>query len=370
MESIRWLLVLMLWLLPWLQVVKSGFFVQRFQRARSITSPVVIPKDGVYLVSVIIDPCAGCHGKVKLICQRQGIGRLLFTTYADDIYSNAEVAVGLKKNDKLSLGKVYNVGPWSSFSVTYVAELNSFYFTVRNDVASKTSPLAYSSQLTPGGWGRLNKAILNIPTTGMYWVTARVRPFADPTLTVEVRSGSTPLFIVFVEKKKTLSASGAFHLRAGSSIKATTWKHRTYEVHCLLSAVYLAGNKKPNTYPFEHLAFTGAYYGTYETGDQALLQFDHVKTNQGYMYVDGYTEIRRTGSYMISIRPDPESDPTVTVSLYVNGKSYWVIYAERGVPTGATISVFLQAVSYLEVRCRYATTLSAGNIFSVAFIQP
>ena len=369
MASTRSLLVLMLFLLPRLQTVKSGFFVQMFQRSRSITSPVVIPKDGVYLVSIIIDPCVGCYGKVKLFCQRQGIDRFLFTTYSDDIYSNAEVAVGLYKNDKLSLRKIYNIGAWSSFSVIYVAELDGFYFTVRNDLASKSSPLAYTSRLWPVGWGTLYKT-LNIPITGIYWVTVRVRPFVDPTVTVDLRAGSTILFVVYVEERKTVSASGAFHLGAGSSIKATTRQRHSYDVHCLLSVVYLAGNKKPNTYPFQHLAFTGRYYRKCGTGNQALLKFDLVKTNHGYMYRDGYTEIRRTGTYMISIRLDPESKPTITVSLYVNGKSYWVVNAERSVPTGATISVFLQAVSYLEVRCTYATTIGPGNMFSVAFIQP
>ena len=86
------------------------------------------------------------------------------------------------------------------------------------------------------------------------------------------------------------------------------------------------------------------------------------------IYIDGYTEIRRTGSYMVSIRPDPES--TTLVNLFVNGRFYWAIYAQKGVPVGVTISLSLQVGSYLEVRNAKATTLGSGTMFSIAFIQP
>ena len=73
---------------------------------------------------------------------------------------------------------------------------------------------------------------------------------------------------------------------------------------------------------------------------------------------------------MISARPDPQSASIVIMTLYVNGKFCWGLYAEEGVPVGATISLSLQAGSYLEVRSRTATTLGSGTMFSIAFIQP
>ena len=73
---------------------------------------------------------------------------------------------------------------------------------------------------------------------------------------------------------------------------------------------------------------------------------------------------------MVSIRPDPESTTLVIVNLYVNGRFYWVIYAQKGVPVGVTISLSLQVGSYLEVRNAKATTLGSGTMFSIAFIQP
>ena len=183
---------------------------------------------------------------------------------------------------------------------------------------------------------------------------------------MEVRVGSNRLFKVFAEKARSVSASGAFYLKSGSNIRAVTQGGVTYEPQTLLSAVYLAGNKKPNTYPFEHLAFTASLDSTRRVVAQEVLQFKHVLTK----YVDGYTEIRRTGSYMVSIRPDPESTTLVIVTLYVNGTFYWAIYAEEGVPVGATISLSLRVGSYLEVRNVKATTLGTSTMFSIAFIQP
>ena len=86
---------------------------------------------------------------------------------------------------------------------------------------------------------------------------------------------------------------------------------------------------------------------------QEVPQFKRVLTDYGSMYVDvdvdvdGYTEIRRTGCYMVSIRPDSESTTVVIVTLYVNGTFYWAIYTEEGMPVGATISLSLQVGSYL-----------------------
>ena len=374
MASTRWLLVLILWLLPWLQMAKSGFSYQQFQSSPTWNTPMVIPKDGVYLVSIIVDPCDNCHSTLQLYCQCQGKELYFFTAYGRRISSHAEVATGLKKNDKLILKNVGEIKSSSSLSVVYVAELNSFYITVMNGLLwTEKSPVVYTTQLGPKGWINLKnpnkKTTFRIPTTGMYWVTARPKPYLEP-LTASVRIKSKVLFTVYAENTKTVSTSGAFRLAAGSEISMVTDGEVTYEPHTLLSLVYLAGNKKPSTYPFEHLAFTAAYEKTRRVKAQEVLLFPHVLTNYGYIYIDGYTEIRRTGSYMVSIRPDPETDSLVIVNLYVNGGFYWVIYAEKGVPTGATITLSLQVGSYLEVRNSAGTWLGRGTMFSIAFIQP
>ena len=376
MASTRWLMVLMLGPLPWLQMVKSGFSVQSFANVANWNPSVIIPKDGIYLISVIIDPFLGSNMTLPLYCQCQGKERFFFSAHGEAIYSHAEVATALKKNDKVFLKKKRQepIEAASSLSVVYVGELNSFYITVMNGLYwSDKNPVQYTSQLTPTGWTRLKDPVtqttFTVSTTGMYWVTARAKPYEKP-ITMTVRIGSNDLFKVFAEKARSVSASGAFYLKSGSKIQAVTQGGVIYEPQTLLSAVYLAGNKKPNTYPFEHLAFTAELDSTRRVVAKEVLQFKHVLTNNGYIYVDGYTEIRRTGSYMVSIRPDPESTTLVIVTLYVNGTFYWGIYAEEGVPVGATISLSLQVGSYLEVRNVKATTLGSGTMFSIAFIQP
>ena len=235
----------------------------------------------------------------------------------------------------------------------YVGELNSFYITVMNGLYwSDKNPVQYTSQLTPTGWTRLKDPVtqttFTISTTGMYWVTARAKPYEKP-ITMAVRIGSNDLFKVFAEKARSVSASGAFYLKSGSKIQAVTQGGVIYEPQTLLSAVYLAGNKKPNTYPFEHLVFTATYDRTLYSEPRYVMQFKRVLTDYGYMYIDGYTEIRRTGSYMVGIRLDPESSFTRGAVLYVNGAGLWAVYAEDGVPTGVTVSLSLRAGSYLKL---------------------
>ena len=374
MASTRWLLVLMLWLLPRLQMVKSGYSVQKFKTDKTWDSPVVIPKDGVYLVSLICSPCKGCKGTLEVYCLCRGQVLYIVQAPITGIYTHAEVAVGLKKSDKLFLNaNRAKVEAASSLSVVYVAELNSFYITALNSRLTSRSPVTYTFQLRPDGWLWLKdadkKTTFNVPATGMYWVIGHARPLSK-SLILTVRSGPKDLFFVYGEKVKPVSTSGAFRLTAGSTILMVTHGGVTYQAGTSLSVVYLAGNKKPNTYPFEHLAFTAKMQEKQIMSLKLVIDFKRVLTNYGYMYIEGYTEIRRTGSYMISLRPDPESASLVTTNLYINGKVYWLIFAQQGVPTGATISLELQVGSYLHVKSSTYSTYGSGTMFSVAFIQP
>ena len=372
MESRRWLLVLMLWPLPWLQVVKSGFSVQRFSSNKNWGS-VVIPTDGVYLVSVIADPCKGCILTVQVSCQCHGGERFIVVAYAEGIYSHAEVAAGLKKNDKLFLKIRGKVEEASSLSVVYVAAPTSFYYTAKNDRRTDRNPITYTTMLTPSGWRDVvhtdRNTTFSVYTTGIYWVTARANP-SDKSMVMTVKVRSKELFTVYAEKVKAQSASAAFRLTAGSTIVMIMQVGVEYEPQTLISVVYLAGNKKPNTYPFEHLVFTATYDRTLYSEPRYVMQFKRVLTDYGYMYIDGYTEIRRTGSYMVGIRLDPESSFVRGVVLYVNGAGLWAVYAEDGVPTGVTVSLSLRAGSYLKLVSYIAKDLGRATMYSIAFIQP
>ena len=375
MASTRWLLVL--WLLPWLQtVVKSGFMKLTYPAGiNRHGADVVIPKDGIYLVSIIADPCPGCVTDLKLSCRCQGRDDFIVQAFSKDLYDHAQVAVPLKKGDTLFVKR----GPTrpkehASLAVLYVAELNSFYITAMNNRLTNRSPVTYTVEyILNAGWRRLKdadkKTTFKIPTTGMYWVTGNVLPDHDKSIIAMVCNGPRRLLTLFVEQVKQVSTSGAFRLTAGSTIFMAT-KGGSYQTTTFLSAVYLAGNKKPNTYPFEHMAFTARINVRQTMRLKQVIDFKNVKTNYGYMYVDGYTEIRRTGSYMVSLRPDPENFKEMKVSLFINGKFHWTVYAQQHVPVGVTISLLLKAGSYLEVRSSDEALHGDGSMYSIAFIQP
>ena len=99
-----------------------------------------------------------------------------------------------------------------------------------------------------------------------------------------VRRRSKGLFVDYAEKTKAVSTSGAFSFTAGSTISAVT-QGETCEPRTLLSAVYLAGNKKPNTYPFEHLAFTAKMQEKQTVSLKLVIDFKRVLTNYGYIYM-------------------------------------------------------------------------------------
>ena len=377
MASTCWLLVLMLWPLPWLQMVKSGYVYQQFKGSRIVGTEVVIPKDGVYLVSVIGDPCTGCVLTFAVYCLRRGQKMYIVQASCLGIVSHAEAAVGLKRSDRLYLDKnrySQKAEDASSLSIVYVAGPNSFYITAATERVSSRSVVEYGSLYRLSAWKRLTygktEKTFNILTTGLYWVTANIRPYFM-SVTMTVRCGQKDLFHVYAYNSKTVSASGAFRLTEGSTIFMVTQGAGTYETFSLLSAVYLAGNTKRNTYPFEHLAFTANFREPRQTVvAKRVIKFGNVLTNYGYMYVDGYTEIRRTGSYMVSIRPKPLYNQLLMPTLYVNGKAYWIFYCEEGIPGGATIAIKLQTGSYLSVKAYTFAELGRDTMFSIAFIQP
>ena len=376
MASTRWPSVLMLWLLlPRLRMVRAGFRKQIFKSAPSgWDSTMVVPDDGVYLVSLVVDPCEGCASSLSVYTQRHWKERYIFTAFSGGIYSHAEAAIGLRRLELLYTKTHGKVESASSFSVVYVAELSSYRVTAMNaKYWSFISPVLYTRQLTPDGWNDLKnpdkKTTFSIPTTGMYWVTGNVLPDHDKSIIAMVCNGPRRLLTLFVEQIKQVSTSGAFRLTAGSTIFMAT-KGGSYQTTTFLSAVYLAGNKKPNTYPFEHLAFTAKMQEKQIMSLKLVIDFKRVLTNYGYMYIEGYTEIRRTGSYMVSLRPDPENFKEMKVSLFINGKFHWTVYAQQHVPVGVTISLLLKAGSYLEVRSSDEALHGDGSMYSIAFIQP
>ena len=371
--STRWLLVLMLWLLSRFQTGESGFTTHK-NSTRPKWDSQVIPKDGIYLVSVRADPCAGCTLVLNVVCQCPEKGGLMFAVIGEGIVSHAEVAVGLRKNDTLFIERVDEGERATMVSIAYVAELDSLYTTVRSDLLSYGTPVWYTHRLTNMGWKSVSHShtFFNVPITGIYWVTARPIQ-SDSRMVLTAWNGARELFRAFGEGlQTTASVSGAFHMEAGTSIFTTmqTGDFIIFHVYTLLSFVYLAGNKEPNTTPHNHLAFTGRPISSQRSSPPLTIDFNFAMTLYGDMKSGHDVRIRKTGSYMISLRPFIFDSRSLRFDLHVNGIVRWSAYIDSGVSSGQTVALPLRLGDLLHVLSEESVLISHQSLFSVAFLQP
>ena len=138
----------------------------------------------------------------------------------------------------------------------------------------------------------------------------------------------------------------------------------------MLSFVYLEGNRKPHTSPDEHIAFTGTLTNKLQTSYRHLIPFKDHLTNYGRLYTnDGHFTIRRSGSYMISLRADPPENVFAIFDLSVNGRFTWRSYSKMGVASGQTISLVLKANDKLMVLSHLTHMFETGTLFSIAFLR-
>ena len=174
----RWLLLL--WQLSWFHMGESGF--TSFKRSdQPGWKNVTIPADGIYIVSLTADAYYGYRPRthIKVSLRRPHLMLGYFITYATDIVSHTEAAVALKQNDTLTLAVSGRAHAATSFSVAYVSGLDGHYTTVVTTSASNSVLLQFNMQLTANSWSGLSgnqASSFSVPTTGMYWVTARVMP--------------------------------------------------------------------------------------------------------------------------------------------------------------------------------------------------
>lgn len=321
--STRGLLVLMLtWLLSRFQTGQSGFTTYK-NSTRPKWYSEVIPTDGIYLVSVRVDPCEGCTLLLNVVCRCPEKGGLMFAAIGEGIVSHAEVAVGLRKNDTLFVQRFDKCERATMVSTAYVAELDSVYTTVRSDLLSYGAPVWYTQQLTNTGWKSVSHhshTLFNVPMTGIYWVTARPVQ-SDSAMVLTVRNGARDLLRAFGGvHQRTVSVSGAFHAEAGTSIFTTmqTGDFIIFQVYTLLSFVYLASNKEPSTTPYYHLAFTGRPSSSQRSSPPSTIDFNFAMTLYGDMKSGHDVRIPKTGSYMISLRPFIFGSRSLRFDLHVN----------------------------------------------------
>ena len=339
---------------------------------------MTIPADGIYIVGVTADSSYGYRPRthIRVSLRRPHFKLGYFITYASDIISHAEAAVALKQNDTLTLAVSGRVLTDTSFSVAYVSGLDGHYTTVVTTSASKSAILPFNKQLTANSWSGLSKnesSSFSVPTTGMYWVTARVVPinkFVVISVTTENSTSTRFLFNVYGEKDRAVSCSGAFRLTAGSVVKANNSVPATFAEDTMLSFVYLEGNRKPHTGPDEQIAFTACLTSKLQRSHHQVVPFPGHITNYGRLYTNnGHITIRRSGSYIIHLRPDPPSDASAMIDLTVNGRFTWRSYSKMGVPSGQTISLVLKANDTLKVLSHLTHMFETGTLFSIAFLR-
>ena len=293
-----------------------------------------------------------------------------------DIVSHAEAAVALKQNDTLTL----YVHGWAqaatSFSVAYVSGLDGHYTTVVTTSASNSALLHFNMQMVDNSWSGLfgnQSSSFSVPTTGMYWVTARIVPVSIDVvirITTENSTSTRILFNVYGEKYRAVSCSGAFRLSSGSVVKAENPSTAMYATETTLSFVYLEGNGKPHTDPDEHIAFTGSLTSKLQRGHHQVVPFPDHLTNYGRLYTNnGRITIHRSGSYMISLRPNPPADVSAEFLLVVNHKIRWGSHSEEGVPSGQTVPMVLEANDTVVVITHNTPVVETGSLFSIAFLR-
>ena len=339
---------------------------------------LTVPTDGIYIVSVSAYPCYHCGYNLYAtlnLKSRNGFS-VIFTVVGYTIISHNEVAMALKQNDLLTLSvRGSKQGP-SSFSIAYVSGLDGSYTTVFTTSSSSSAVPQFNRQLVGYSWRMLRGnqvSSFSVPTTGMYWVTARVVPMsytASLSVTNEQGTFTSHLFTVTSQEKQSVSCSGAFHLRAGSVVKAKNVHSSGLGRNVVLSFVYLKGNTRPHTGSNEHIAFTGTLSSVQWRRYNQIITFPSHLTNYGYLYGrSGRITIRTSGSYMISLRADPRKDVSVIFDLVVNGNVKWSSSSEDGVSSGQTIPLVLKAGDTLKVVAHATGVFEAGSLFSIAFLH-
>ena len=173
--------MLLLWQLSWFHMAESGFTSVKISDQPGWKN-VSVPADGIYIVSLTVDSSYGPPAPIPVSLRRRDFKLDYFITYAMSIVGHAEAAVALKKNDTLTVF----VDGWAhvvtSFSVAYVSGLDGHYTTVVTTSDSNSTILHFNKQLTANSWSGLSgnqSSSFSVPTTGMYWVTARVMPISS-----------------------------------------------------------------------------------------------------------------------------------------------------------------------------------------------
>ena len=383
------LLVVALWLLAVTQMGEAGFatVVDPLTRTPWVTPP--IPQTGTYMVSLragrgtpplFVTLSRGSLAGNNPLVARQKV--CLFRVMSHSRITHAEVAVALHEGDTLTVSMSSpssDLPKAAFFSYAYVSpSIHGHFVTARhNNAATGISRLLFLKQLhTLRGWRPIWKYTFDVTTSGVYWVTVRTDPASGVgTLYLEAKcnGGSNILCIAYGEKLTPVSCSAAYYLAEGCTIQVDLNPSDTSGWASILSFVYLEGNRKPNTSPYNNIAFTGCFnhHRThFNRGNE--IPFENVLQDSGQLRKGTAFHISRSGSYMVSLTPDPYIINTAELILYLvvnrQGPTFYA-YAQDGVMTGQTIALHLVSGDTVSVRCQ-GGVYERGSMFSIAFLQP
>lgn len=138
------------------------------------------------------------------IRSRYGFGTV-FTVDGYIIVSHTEVAMALRRNNLLTLSVRGSMQGPSSFSIAYVSGLDGSYttlFTTSSSVVPR-----FNMELLDKSWRLLHSnqvTSFSVPTSGMYWVTAKVVPlYLTTSLSVTNEQGAFTSHLFTVTSQKS-----------------------------------------------------------------------------------------------------------------------------------------------------------------------
>ncbi|KAK7092016.1 uncharacterized protein [Littorina saxatilis] len=282
---------------------------------------VKVPVDGVYLITMVADP----DGRTDMFLQFNGHDAGFVAYGLGDAVAGLVVAVYLKTGTRVSARYTGNTQGATSLGVAF-ASYNKTYVTLRCSGQSSGYPnvVKFDHRFLSNseGWLHNNDNANYMKTTmsGIYWVAARP-DCGNRIVGLNVGPG---LFNVFCHTDKALSASGAFYLPAGRYLKVTFKYGRYLQGGTSFSFVYLEGNQQKYINHTHHIAFTAWTDRVGGHSRKEKLSFNRAKvTDYGSLYNSaGRTwTIPTTGSYIVSMRGDPDGN-TLKVIFYKNNNKY------------------------------------------------
>ncbi|KAK7088322.1 uncharacterized protein [Littorina saxatilis] len=277
-----------------------------------------VPETGVYLITMVADP----DGRTDMFLQLNGRDAGFVAYGQGDAVAGLVVAVHLKAGTRVSARYTGNTQGATSLGVGFVS-YGIRFITLRCTGQSSGNVVNFDRRFLSNPWEWtpwfLTAEHIKILTSGIYWVAARP-DCGNSAVNLDVGPG---LFNVFCDGDKAVSASGAFYLKAGRKLKVTFTSGSYLQGGTSFSYVILEGNQLKYIKHTHHIAFTGWAAAGIQWRKEKLSFSKARPADWGYIYnsAERTWTIPTTGSYIVSMRGDPDGN-TLKVIFYKNNNKY------------------------------------------------